>query len=81
MDSLINKLYSSDFVAGDPRYEELMKQLHYFETEIIRQIPDCEPFFREYQNAELELAQYMEERCFNEGVRTGARLMRELMEE
>ena len=85
MKSVIDELYNGDRATAirasrfGEEYKQLFEKVCELEHELLEKIPQFDKLFKEYQDAEIDLANIAFEYEFNKGFIMGARLMLEVI--
>lgn len=85
MKSVIEDLYDSDRATAiraskfGAEYKKIFDRVCELESKLLEKIPQFDALFKEYQNAEIDLASIAFQYEFNKGFIMGARLMMEVM--
>ena len=85
MKSVIDELYNGDRATAirasrfGEEYKQIFEKVCELEHELLEKIPQFDKLFKEYQDAEIDLANIAFEYEFNKGFIMGARLMLEVI--
>ena len=87
MKSVIEDLYDSDRETAiraskfGAEYKQIFECVCELESKLLEQIPQFDALFKEYQNAEIDLASLVYQYEFEKGFKMGVELMSELLSE
>ena len=87
MKSVIDELYDGNRATAiraskfGAEYKKIFDRVCELESKLLEQIPQFDALFKEYQNAEIDLASLAYQYEFEKGFKMGAELMSELLSE
>lgn len=85
MTSVINELYDGDYATAiraskfGAEYKKTFDRVCELESKLLEQIPQFDALFKEYQNAEIDLASLAYQYEFEKGFKVGVRLALEVI--